>query len=82
MNRGLSRTFGCLIGIGVVWSVLSLNGRSGAAPQPAPQPFENAVAQRHQMIQELQEIKSLLREQNLLLREVLGKNAVHGKSTK
>ena len=52
----------------VAWSVLSFQGRSGAAPQDVRAPFDNAVQQRNDMIRELQEIKALLKEQNTLLR--------------
>lgn len=50
------------------WSVLSFQGSIGAAPQDVRAPFDNAVQQRNEMIRELQEIKALLREQNVLLR--------------
>lgn len=52
----------------LAWSVLSFQGRSGAAPQDVRAPFDNAVQQRNDMIRELQEIKALLQEQNALLR--------------
>jgi hypothetical protein len=52
----------------VALCVLGFYGTSGAAPQGAKQPFSNSVEQRHEMIQELREIKSLLKEQNEILR--------------
>ena len=48
--------------------VLSLYRTTAAAPPKAQQPFANAVEQRMRMIEELREIKVLLREQNALLR--------------
>jgi len=48
--------------------VLSLYRTIDAAPPRAQQPFANAVEQRMGMIEELREIKVLLREQNALLR--------------
>ena len=53
----------------LAWSMLSFQGRSGAAPQEVRAPFDNAVQQRGDMIRELQEIKALLKEQNSLVRE-------------
>ena len=50
------------------WSMLSFQGYSGAAPQDVRAPFDNAVQQRNDMIRELQEIKALIKEQNILLR--------------
>lgn len=55
------------------WCVLSFQGSTGAAPQEVRAPFDNAVQQRNDMIRELQEIKALLREQNVLLRANAGK---------
>ena len=52
----------------VTWCVLSLYQASSAAPGAGQAPFANSVAQRQQMIRELQEIKTLLKEQNALLR--------------
>jgi hypothetical protein len=43
--------------------------RQGKAVQPQP-PFRNAVEQREQMVQELREIKELLKQQNELLRKL------------
>jgi len=52
----------------VVWCVLSFYQASSAAPGAGKAPFANSVEQRQQMIRELQEIKTLLKEQNSLLR--------------
>ena len=52
----------------VVWGMLSLDGRSVGTAQTVRQPFASAVEQRNAIIRELQEIKTLLREQNALLR--------------
>lgn len=41
---------------------------SGAAPQSGQPPFANSIEQRAEMVQELREIKELLKEQNTLLR--------------
>ena len=51
-----------------VWGALGLYTTTRAAPQP---PFANSVQQRADMIRELKEIKSLLKEQNTLLRSNL-----------
>jgi hypothetical protein len=52
----------------VMLGMLELLGGAAAAPQGGQQPFRNAVEQRDEMIQELREIKLLLKEQNALLR--------------
>lgn len=51
----------CMLGF---YSLLS------AAPPGSP-PFEDAGTQREQMIQELREIRALIKEQNALLKEVI-----------
>ena len=51
----------CMLGF---YSLLS------AAP-PGKPPFEDAVAQREEMIRELREIKDLIKEQNALLKEAI-----------
>ena len=48
--------------------VLSFYRTTDAAPPKAKLPFANPVEQRMEMIQELREIKNLLKEQNSLLR--------------
>jgi hypothetical protein len=52
------------------WGVLGFYETTDAAPRSdaGKPPFANSVEQRFQMIQELQEIKQLLREQNALFR--------------
>ena len=53
-----------------VWGVLSLDERSVGTAQTVRQPFVNAVEQRNGIIRELRDIKTLLKEQNALLRAV------------
>jgi hypothetical protein len=48
--------------------VLGFYSTSGAAPQSGQPPFANSLEQRAEMVQELREIKELLKEQNELLR--------------
>lgn len=50
--------------------VLGFWGNSSADEENAP-PFNNAVAQRDEMIRELREIKALLKEQNALFQKLL-----------
>jgi len=58
-----------LIGANVLFCcVLSFYQATAADPAKAKQPFANAVQQRIEMINELREIKGLLKEQNALLR--------------
>lgn len=51
-----------------LWGVLSFYESSDAAPPSGQPPFANAVAQRHEIIRELQQIKTLLQEQVQLQR--------------
>ena len=51
----------------VVGCILVLCRANVATPQPGRPPFTNSVQQRNEMIQELRDIKNLLREQNKLL---------------
>jgi hypothetical protein len=51
-----------------LWGVLSFYESSSAAPPSGQPPFANAVEQRYEIIRELQQIKTLLQEQNQLLR--------------
>jgi len=63
-----------LIAVGVVVvSFLVFDSDSDAVAQQTRQPFSNAVGQRAEMIRELKEIKTLMKEQNSLLREIAGK---------
>jgi hypothetical protein len=48
--------------------VLSFYRASGAAPPVVKPPFANPVEQRMEMVNQLREIKELLKEQNALLR--------------
>jgi hypothetical protein len=52
----------------VALGVLGFYSTSGAAPQSGQPPFANSVEQRAETINELREIKELLKEQNALLR--------------
>jgi len=49
------------------YCVLSFYRTTDAAVKPAPPPFANAVEQRMEMVNQLREIKELLKEQNALL---------------
>ena len=57
-----------LVANAVLWCVLGFDRSSTAAPQGGKQPFANAVEQRGEMVRQLREINSLLKEQNALLR--------------
>ena len=59
----------CLAGAALL-CVLGFYSLSSAAP-PGKPPFEDAVAQRAEMVRELREIKELIKEQNGLLKEVI-----------
>ena len=60
----------------VALCVLGFYSTTAAAPQGQP-PFVDAAEQRGEMIQQLKEIKELLREQNALLRSSAGKAVNH-----
>ena len=51
-----------------LWGVLSFYEPTSAAPPAGQPPFANAVAQRYEIIRELQQIKTLLEEQVQLQR--------------
>ncbi|HEX5102718.1 MAG TPA: hypothetical protein VFV87_02845 [Pirellulaceae bacterium] len=51
-----------------VLGMLGFYSIGGAAPQAGQPPFANSIEQRAEMVQELREIKELLKEQNALLR--------------
>ncbi len=53
------------------YCVLSFYQASEAAPSKTKLPFANAVEQRFEMIGQLREIRTLLKEQNSLAREQL-----------
>jgi hypothetical protein len=55
--------------------MLGFYSLSWAAPPGGQPPFEDATAQRSEMLRELREIKDLIKEQNGLLKEVLSKEA-------
>ena len=50
------------------YCLLSLHQATDAAPPSGSVPFANAIEQRMEMINQLKGIKTLLREQNALLR--------------
>ena len=70
MKRLSFRSLSLLAAAVAALCVLGFYSTSGAAPQGTP-PFIDAVEQRGEMIQQLREIKDLLKEQNALLRSVL-----------
>ena len=59
----------------LVVGVLGLWGIAGAQPAPVSgagkPPFANAVDQRDEMIRELREIRTLIKEQNALLKQLV-----------
>lgn len=61
----------------LVISVLSLHRATDAAPPNVRPPFSNSVEQRGTMIQELREIKVLLKEQNGLLQRIADQKKPH-----
>ena len=63
-----------------LWGVLSFYEPSVAAPPSGQQPFANAIEQRHDIIRELQQIKTLLEEQVQLLRTEARGDATKKKS--
>jgi hypothetical protein len=56
-----------LAGNALCYCVLSFYQTSTAAPPGGNLPFANSVEQRYEMLDELKEIRSLLKEQNALL---------------
>ena len=67
----MNKTIGSALLLGamlVSWGAADFCQRSRAAAEATRQPFSNAVEQRKAIIQELREIKKLLKEQNSLLR--------------
>ena len=68
MNKQMFRWAALLSANLFLWGVLSFYESSDAAPPSGQPPFANAVAQRHEIIRELQQIKTLLQEQVQLLR--------------
>ena len=63
----------------LAWGMLGFYKTTGAAPAEPQLPFRNAVEQRQDMIRELQEIKTLLKEQNALLRAAQAKAEAGGR---
>ena len=68
MNQRIFRWAALVAANLFLWGVLSFYGSSIAAPQGGKQPFTNSVEQRHEIIRELQQIRTVLQEQNRLLR--------------
>jgi hypothetical protein len=69
MPRSLVLRWSLLLAANVaVLCMLGFYSTGGAAPQAGQPPFANSVEQRAEMVQELREIKELLKEQNALLR--------------
>lgn len=68
MNKQMFRWAALLSANLFLWGVLSFYESSSAAPPSGQPPFANAVAQRHEIIRELQQIKTLLQEQVQLQR--------------
>jgi hypothetical protein len=64
----------------VLLGVLGFYSIGGAAPQAGQPPFANSVEQRAETVQELREIKELLKEQNALLRGGAEKRSVSEKT--
>jgi len=68
MRNSLHRWGLLLAANAAIWCVLSFYGSTEAAPRTDNQPFANSVEQRFEMIRELKQLNTLLREQNALLR--------------
>jgi hypothetical protein len=77
MKRKVLRSAALIACGAALVGVLELLEGAQAAPQSGQQPFRNAVEQREEMIQELREIKLLLKEQNALLRTFTAKAPLH-----
>lgn len=57
-----------LVGVGLLWGMLSFYRSTDAGAQGPVEPFANATAQRSEIIACLKEIRDLLKEQNALLK--------------
>lgn len=55
-----------------IWTLLAATGATHADPPKTQEPFANAVEQRNEMIGQLKEINSQLKDQNAMLRAALG----------
>jgi hypothetical protein len=73
MKRNILRSLVLVACGAALVGVLELLGGAQAAPPSGQQPFRNAVEQRDEIVQELREIKLLLKEQNALLRTFTAK---------
>jgi hypothetical protein len=69
---------------GLLLGVLGLWGTVVAQSPPTPgagkQPFANAVEQRDEMVRELREIRTLMTEQNELLKKLVEQNDAAAKA--
>jgi hypothetical protein len=68
MTNKMFRWAGLLSANLFLWGVLSFYESTNAAPPRGQPPFPNSAEQRYEIIRELQQIKTLLKEQNQLLR--------------
>jgi hypothetical protein len=82
MNRNLWGWVVLIFANVLAWGMLGFQGRIGAAPQDVKMPFDNAIQQRAEMIRELREIKTVLKEQNSLLRAAVNRPETHERKTK
>ena len=75
MKHPLYRHRHSLAALLLVAGVLGLWGIAGAQPVPGSgagkPPFANAVDQRDEMIRELRDIRTLIKEQNALLKQLV-----------
>jgi hypothetical protein len=75
MTLSFLRTPRYLIGGALLLGVLGLLGSVVAQQEGTPQagkaPFANAVDQREEMIRELRDIRTLMKEQNALLKQLV-----------
>ena len=75
MNNSSHRYIYWIAPLLLVVGVLGLWGPAVAQPEPTPgagkPPFANAVDQRDEMIRELREIRTLIKEQNALLKQLV-----------
>ena len=68
MRAWFDRRFAILLIVNIgLWCVLGFNEKSTGQTTQPKLPFANAVEQRFETINELKEIKALLKEQNALL---------------
>lgn len=70
------QSFQCNLGLFLlaIFGMLGFYSLQVCGQAPAAPPFVDAAAQRNEMIQELKEIRGLLKEQNALLRQMVPKS--------